>query len=98
MADIKYELWVEKTSGDQELFGAYDDEHDFIRAEDEVRDHSDVVRCFRVRILTCPYCGNEFGIGRDLTYKCDECGALFNFRGDTLRDPSEWEENDEEDC
>lgn len=95
MADIKYELWVEKQDGNQELFGSYDDEYEATKVEHDLYDNG--MRCFRVKILTCPYCCNKFIIGNGSTNECDKCGTLFNWAGQTLRDPSEWEENDEED-
>lgn len=95
MADIKYELWVEDPDGNQELFGSYDDEYEATKAEYNLSDKG--ARHFRVKILTCPHCGNKFVIGNGSTNECDECGALFNWAGQNLRDPNEWEENDEED-
>lgn len=45
----------------------------------------------RVVSGTC-YCGSKVALGQ-FTCECDRCGKLYNWCGQELRDPSEWEED-----
>ena len=91
---MKWELVTEDFVGNQTIFGSYDNEYDAIEAEKSLYPQvvaGAIKRCFFVKSVVCPNCGEEVIIGNGSTYECD-CGTLFNWRGDVLRDRDEWEE------